>query len=226
MEAQEALIASQGRQAPSAAGLEAIEQIAYLSEVCRVAGVSDAELLGAIGKRRDTFDGLAVFCSVNSALMKLLTPWGLVLLEGAALIALVSKIIEYGDDVVAYVREKFGPILTIVSALAGIGGIGYLAYKWFFDSTKKDASIMSLSAAAFKGFIIGMFPGPIQGALTLVAVELGGPLGVGTGGDVARDGAPDHLPGPSEGDYDADTIQAVADAFGVPVNEVMDAIES
>jgi hypothetical protein len=210
---------------------DTLESIALLSERAQLEGASDAAVLLALAKRRGDYDGLAIFCTLNGFLMRIFGAWVVVLLESVALICLLTKIASYGDDVFTWIKDKFGSVIAILTAIAGIGGLGVLGYSLWSnqkDETKHD--MIGITTSALKGFIIGMFPGPVAGALNAIAVEVGGTFGIGPGTaatpsmlERATAAVRSVLPGDDEG-YDEATIAAVADAFETDVEDVLDMI--
>ena len=212
------------RLATSALAERTAGPLATLTQCVRQAkadGASDADIMLAVAASGGEFDGLRVFCWVNGQLMKLIGAWGLVLLEALALLALLSKIVETSEQIWTWMQDKLGGILAIVTALGGIGALGFLGYALFSDEEKKkkDTSVTAITTSALKGAIIGLFPGMIQGALVGVAVEMGGMLGIGPGGKDAI-----HNDTEEDEGYDAETLEAVADYFEVPVNDIIQAL--
>jgi hypothetical protein len=222
-------------------GQSSLDRIGQLALEARATGASDGDILRSLGCRLDGFDGLGVFCHVNGFLMKMLGSWVLVTVQIISLVALLNQVAKTTENLWDWLTKKLGGLLGIVAATAGVAGLGYLGYKMLLrDKNEHDSSIAAISTSALKGFLIGLLPGPFQGALMAVAVEVGGVYGIGPGGaapstptivtrtaPAAEGGAPPLSGGPSkdgDGELDADTIEAVADAMGVPSGQVFDMI--
>lgn len=227
-----------------------LSQISTLAAEAEAAGANHGDILMAVGKDLPNFNGLGVFCYANGMLIRLMGAWPLVLIEAVALIALFDFIARYTEDVLTWAKNKFGSVLTILAAISGTVGLGWLAFKWLTNDEKdgrqhSSAGTGAIATSALKGFIIGLFPGPIQGALMAVAIEVGGTLGIGQGGGAPEPTIIERQPlptgpafiapqpqmadadddDPEDGvDLDEATVQRVADSLGVPTSQVYDMI--
>jgi len=208
---------------PAAADVHSIikQKLGELSAAAKTSGMDDGDVLSALGKTRETMDPFGMFCEVHGALIKAFGSLFILILETVAVLVLIQRVIETSNDFFKWIKDNLGTVFTIAAIAGGAVALGPMLFSLFDrDEETSGQRGLRLGGAAIKGFIIGLFPGPLQGALMAVAVEAGSGLyGVGPGG-VAGPPVPTEEDGGVE-EYDIETLEAVADLFKVPVNDVI-----
>jgi hypothetical protein len=144
-------------------------QLSDISENAAVNGVSDGELLIALGKGRDDFDAFGIFCRIWGTLMRML---GTTITLGLALVGLVL-VVRFITQVVANIGEWMASTLGALPVVGpGMKAMGW-AMSLFKDEEKRQDSYLSkLTSAMFGSVIGGVIPTMLWGPVNAIVDQI------------------------------------------------------
>lgn len=135
-------------------------------------GLSDGELILALGKGRDMLDPFGAFCAVFGRLIHAFGSFVVLLLTVASLVTLLSRLAQVGANLYGWLKKMVTENWILLSAgAAALGGVGWLMSK---DEERDGASIGS---NALMGFVLGCLPAPISAIVNVALGELGSLFG-------------------------------------------------
>lgn len=123
-------------------------------------GLTEAEILISLGEGRDLLDPFGMFVTFWGRLMKYLgTPFA-VALSLLSLLALVDWLVDRVDDVGKWIAKLFMGIPGMFFWKSARGALGQE------DSVyDQDGPLQRVAGAGLRGFIYGLLPAPIAGAV-------------------------------------------------------------
>jgi hypothetical protein len=147
----------------TSAKARALEAVKAMSEGAPSMGISDGELLTAIGAGRDELSALGIFCGLWGRTMKFLGSRTTVAISIVSLVVFFDWLIERVEDVWEWLTGVFSniPVFLLTATARAASSLSP------FDERDSDAGpdLSRLSAGALKGFMFGFLPLPVTGAL-------------------------------------------------------------
>jgi hypothetical protein len=146
---------------------QAKDALKRLSSGSKEIGLEDHDFLLCIGEGRDALDPFGIFCMLYGRMMKYIGTVPTVAIAVVSLLALIEWLVRRVDNVYEWFKTMISqiPTFTIKAAKSVFG----------FDAVEEDASsaIGRMSAQGLRGFVYGLLPAPIAGAMGAVLGLIG-----------------------------------------------------
>lgn len=158
----------------SAGKARLLDSISVISADASRSGITDGELLIALGRGRPELDPFAIFCKVHGNLTHFMGPTLSLIVYTAGALSLFKLLADFtgtaGDWLVGVV-EKYWPFFA---AGAGLAGGAFLLFRDESPANGKERefSIRRAVVSSISRFVLGFFPAPIAGVIDGLSDEI------------------------------------------------------
>lgn len=139
-------------------------------------GLTEGELLIALGSKRKTFDAFGIFCKVYGELMNAVGPVVVLIVSVTTLLLALKELSDIGESVVSRIKRWGTGFWTVLAIGGAIAIPGYMIYKWIFSDEEYDddgeGTAARMIANGLYGFVLGLLPPPIAMAFNIGMGEL------------------------------------------------------